>query len=154
MDKKLEARLTLEGWEVECEHPLELRHEDGSFASGQAARLVIEYLQESNEFSPISTHKKLKLLQSELCEINELVQRLIQRCIEGSKNLSEGDDSLWEAAFGLIFSENIHSRVTSIEADLSISFQWNDLDAGYADDVQSYAQGLQEFVDKVSTLLD
>lgn len=153
MDKKTEARLTLEGWEVECEHPLELRHADGSFASGQAAHLVIEHLQDSSDFSPDSTDKKLKFLQSELCEINELVQNLIQRCIAGSKKLSEGDDSLWEAAFGLIFSENIHSRVTSIEAALSISFQWVDLDAGYADDVQAYARGLQEFVDKVSILL-
>jgi len=34
------------GWTVECESPFEIRHEDGSFASGQAARLVTECLRE------------------------------------------------------------------------------------------------------------
>lgn len=32
------------GWEVECESPLEIRHSDGSFASGQAALIVRESL--------------------------------------------------------------------------------------------------------------
>lgn len=30
------------GWTVECESPLEIRHKDGSFASNQAAKIVIE----------------------------------------------------------------------------------------------------------------
>jgi hypothetical protein len=29
------------GWTVECESPIELRHEDGSFASGQAAYVML-----------------------------------------------------------------------------------------------------------------
>lgn len=29
------------GWAVECESPFEIRHEDGSFASGQAAYTVL-----------------------------------------------------------------------------------------------------------------
>lgn len=28
------------GWFVECESPFEIRHEDGSFATGQAAYIV------------------------------------------------------------------------------------------------------------------
>lgn len=30
------------GWDVECESPLEIRHSDGSFASGQAALIIRE----------------------------------------------------------------------------------------------------------------
>lgn len=33
------------GWVVECESPLEIRHEDGSFATGQAALIIIENTQ-------------------------------------------------------------------------------------------------------------
>jgi hypothetical protein len=32
------------GWVVECESPFELRHEDGSRATGQAAQIVLEYV--------------------------------------------------------------------------------------------------------------
>lgn len=32
------------GWTIECESPFEIRHTDGSFATGQAARLVLEAL--------------------------------------------------------------------------------------------------------------
>lgn len=44
MNDKIEAALEAEGWEVECESPLELRLKDDpeSFASGHAASLIIE----------------------------------------------------------------------------------------------------------------
>ena len=37
------------GWTVECESPFEVRHEDGSFASGSAARYVVKTVQEGEE---------------------------------------------------------------------------------------------------------
>lgn len=38
-----EKALEENGWELECESPLEIRHEtSGDFASGQAARLVVD----------------------------------------------------------------------------------------------------------------
>ena len=33
------------GWTIECESPYELRHTDGSFASGQAAWIVTNYIE-------------------------------------------------------------------------------------------------------------
>lgn len=36
------------GWTVECESPLEIRHEDGSFASGYAAGVLIDHLEEEH----------------------------------------------------------------------------------------------------------
>ena len=45
MNKKLEEYIEREGWIVECESPLELRHnESGSFASGVAADIVLDDL--------------------------------------------------------------------------------------------------------------
>lgn len=41
-----EKILEKNGWTLECESPFEIRHEDGSFATGQAARLVMERLRE------------------------------------------------------------------------------------------------------------
>lgn len=31
------------GWIIECESPFEIRHEDGSFATQQAAEIVLAY---------------------------------------------------------------------------------------------------------------
>lgn len=44
--KKDIEMLKRNGWTVECERPFEIRHEDGSFASGQAAIIVTRDLQE------------------------------------------------------------------------------------------------------------
>lgn len=43
-----EAILKRFGWTVECEHPLEIRHKDGSFASNYAANIVIEDILKQN----------------------------------------------------------------------------------------------------------
>ena len=37
------------GWTVECESPLEIRHEDGSFATSNAAEMVFLWLLECDE---------------------------------------------------------------------------------------------------------
>lgn len=42
--------LALNGWEVECESPFEIRHSDGSFATGQAAYMVFDTIE--SQFHP------------------------------------------------------------------------------------------------------
>ena len=42
-DKKILAKM---GWTLECELPFEIRHEDGSFATGQAAMIMMLHLRE------------------------------------------------------------------------------------------------------------
>jgi hypothetical protein len=54
-----EEILTTEGWEVECELPFEIRHTDGSFATGQAADIVLEYLKD--EHANQNTTRKVSL---------------------------------------------------------------------------------------------
>ncbi len=42
--------LTKHGWTIESELPFTIRHEDGSFASGQGAHIVLNFLHiEENE---------------------------------------------------------------------------------------------------------
>jgi len=38
----LKTLLIQNGWNTECESPHEIRNEDGSFATGQAADMVVE----------------------------------------------------------------------------------------------------------------
>ena len=45
----LDEILEQEGWSMDCESPLELSHEDGSFASGQAAQIVIDSLKKGRK---------------------------------------------------------------------------------------------------------
>jgi hypothetical protein len=42
--KDIEPILSRNGWTIECESPLEIRSEDGSFASGFAANIVIDQI--------------------------------------------------------------------------------------------------------------
>lgn len=39
----MEKFLAENGWVIECESPLEIRHNDGSFASNNAAKIVVEF---------------------------------------------------------------------------------------------------------------
>lgn len=54
MTEEDEAILTKNGWEIECESPFEIRHEDGSFATGQAAQIVLEELRGEEEIGHCS----------------------------------------------------------------------------------------------------
>jgi len=37
------------GWIIEFESPFEIRHYDGSFATGQAANIVLDYLNQNKD---------------------------------------------------------------------------------------------------------
>lgn len=43
--------LEIRGWTVECCSPFEIRHEDGSFATQNAAKIVLTWLQENPDES-------------------------------------------------------------------------------------------------------
>jgi len=50
MMKKTEELCEKYGWTMECYSPFELRHEDGSFATGQAAQLVLQECKEAEKY--------------------------------------------------------------------------------------------------------
>ena len=43
-----EEILKSNGWEIECESPLEIRHADSSFATGQAAKLILQTIKRND----------------------------------------------------------------------------------------------------------
>jgi len=52
MDEKDKELLREDGWEVECESPFEIRDKDGNFASGSAAYMILDWLEEHRAPSP------------------------------------------------------------------------------------------------------
>lgn len=54
MKAEEEKLLEENGWTVECESPLEMRHEDGSLATGQAIHLITEYYQTQEALKAVS----------------------------------------------------------------------------------------------------
>jgi hypothetical protein len=52
------------GWTVECESPIELRHEDGSFASGQAAYVMLNEIHQ--DWSRLQEENKDKADEEEI----------------------------------------------------------------------------------------
>ena len=58
------------GWTVECQSPFEMRHEDGSVATGQAASLVWESVHAAEKdadglkFNVCMVHNNITLLES------------------------------------------------------------------------------------------
>jgi hypothetical protein len=60
------------GWEIECESPYEIRHEDGSFATGQAAYMVTDAVKENNI---IDEYEKLMELTSKLRAYESIVNQ-------------------------------------------------------------------------------
>ena len=73
MNKEDLLILNRNGWVIECESPFEIRHSDGSFASNQAANIVMEFLRDD-------PYDKL----SEPCAERE---RIYMMCISSDKKL-------------------------------------------------------------------
>lgn len=66
-DKKL---LEENGWTIECESPFEIRHTDGSFATEQAAWIVLdELLHEKKEAEMVEKEKEHKEFVELLCKL-------------------------------------------------------------------------------------
>lgn len=56
-----EKMLEKEGWTIECESPFEIRHEDGSFATGQAARYVVLAMEQEARIEVM--HRSLTVIE-------------------------------------------------------------------------------------------
>lgn len=54
------------GWVVDCESPLEIRHNDGSVASGQAAHIVVMHYNEAAEYESGSLEREKRNFESHL----------------------------------------------------------------------------------------
>lgn len=67
-----EEVLNKHGWFIECHSPYELRHEDGSFASGQAADMVCDSVLENDI---IEEYEKIMEMADRIKIYKEIVNR-------------------------------------------------------------------------------
>lgn len=126
MSQKTLDMLEANGWVVECESPLEIRHaESESFASGLAANMVVDALNEVQE--------DLSVLFARLASLNAELQGLVSRQWED-----------WSLPYNLVFSGNLSSRIFNTVTRMGLTLSWDDPDADYADDVCAYARAVDE----------
>lgn len=152
MNKSIEASLAIAGWTVVCEHPFEIEHEDGSFASGQAAQLVCDTLS-SPRYERLSVYQRYQQSYKSLVDIGEMVQTWVNRVLQKSKE-SEDNNTLWQTLYDMVFSEDVNQQVHKLAGQLGQKFTWSDPDADYKDDVLAYVRALEAFIADLAVLLD
>lgn len=67
-----------DGWVVECESPFELRHSDGSFATGQAAYIVLNSLKDKCDVILGVVHLIIDAYNHGLISKNKFVTEIIK----------------------------------------------------------------------------
>lgn len=150
MHMKDESLLKAAGWTLECDSPFEVRHRDGSFASGQAARLVMEAVRtESKMLSPCSDESRKPLK-----EVIEQLEATI-RCLVGVREEARktNTEAAWEIAYALTFSDAGSKSIKTLLTRLNLQFTWDDPDGGYDDDVNSYVDALVSFYEMAAPML-
>lgn len=141
-----EALLESLGWTVECQSPFEIRHQDGSFASGQAARLVLSALQ--SDADEASSEQSA----APVTELLALFDRVRTLTDVAAQQTSIDHDS-WKRCFELVFSASCSRRIGALLDQLGISFDYCDPDCDYEDDVLAYASALKDLQEKITPFL-
>ena len=138
------------GWTVECQSPLEIRHTDGDFASGFAAKVLIDYLKsEAAAEDTTSTGFVSATPVTELFALFESIEKLVKVAAE----LPESDYDRWKRCFEFVFSDQYSTRIRALLDQLNISFDWYDPDMDYEDDVRAYANALVQLKSEIAPFL-
>lgn len=133
-----ETLLEREGWVVECQSPFEIRHtESGSFATGLAAKLVLQAVREEQELAPLLNMATATALVE---QFDKTVAALAEVCEQAR---AQGTEQAWKLAFGLVFSDHGSGRVRAVLGALNIDFDYYDPDTSYEEDVLAYVTALQ-----------
>lgn len=147
--------LQAHGWTVECEHPLEIRHDEtGSVATMLGAHAVVaELLSEMEaELSPAPVARPSQA--QSFAELEQIVQRS-QRLVDVASGFGHEDgesaqaSEAWQTAYDLVFSSEISHRAAEMCAVLNRKFDYYDPDLGYEEDVQAYHRALTAHVAKL-----
>lgn len=117
------AAAEADGWILECESPLELRHSaTGSFASGLAAQLVLE--QYANDCASCKTERE------------ENWNALLSLQHKANVLVSQNED--WSMTYDLIFSRDLSRQVFKLCSELGSSLDYCDPDTSYEEDVRAF----------------
>jgi hypothetical protein len=118
-----------DGWVLECESPLELRHPaTGSFASGLAAELVLaQYISGSSEQTK-----------------EEIWAALLNIQHEANRIISQGEN--WGVKYELIFKPGLSKQAFKLCSELGSSLDYCDPDTSYEEDVMAFVTALNSKV--------
>lgn len=145
-----DALLESLGWTVECQSPLEIRHTDGDFATGFAAKVLIDYLKsDAAAGDGASTGFVSATPVTELLALFDCVEKLLKIAAE----LPETDYDRWKRCFEFVFSDQCSTRIRALLDQLNISFDWYDPDMDYEDDVRAYANALMRLKAEITPFL-
>lgn len=140
--------LSLKGWMVECESPLEVRHHDGSRASGQAARIVIDALLEECRVDAQHRAKLIEELQAVASDVALTIDDAVSKCAEKP----EKTKFYWSRAYHRVFSPRVSDRVHDIAKELEQPFDYFDPDTAYKEDVRAFHAGLVKYISELRAL--
>jgi hypothetical protein len=141
-----EAFLESLGWTVECHSPFEIRHQDGSFATMQAAQMTLMVLKsdaaaeaEEQSANPVK-------------ELNALLDR-VEKLIAVAAEKPESDYDRWKQCYELVFSSSCSQRIRSLFDQLNLRFEYCDPDMDYVDDVRAYGDALAQYRKEIAPFL-
>lgn len=149
-DKDLEQYMESQGWTIVCESPLEIQHEDGSFASMQAAKALIRELKTEYEEEKLANAGSGNVVLNELIAINDTMHTYI----DNVKSQEEDQQySHWETAYDLIFSENLSRKVYSLLEKLNTRLDYYDPDTSYQEDLEAFANAFDEKLTSLTNVM-
>lgn len=143
-----EAFLAALGWTVECESPFEIRHEDGSFASGQAASMTLLVLQQDAQAE--ADHAAGQAASKTVTELNRLIGDVLALRDAAAK---ENSSDAWRTCYNLVFSDRYSGRIGQLRDELNLSLDYADPDMDYDDDVLAYASALADLRQRIAPFL-
>jgi hypothetical protein len=140
------------GWTVECESPFEIRHEDGSFATQNAAKIVMADI--IKEHSPQNSVHSVQEVIANLVAINDYVQNIVINALAQDMDKKEdwqrGAD--WDSVFGLLFNEDTSTAAFAALRSIGNELDYYDPDTSYQEDVMAFANALNEKVTSLEKL--
>lgn len=169
-DTEFQKYLEDNGWVIECESPLEVRHSEGSFATLYAAKVLLGELHEqykeekevsaaSEEYSHQNNYTELKKLFSSM--ESYVNAAWAQEAKDANIGINLGEDglssesyALWETAYSLIFNKNLSHKIRDIFNELNINFEYYDPDTSYKEDVLAYYNAVKHEVETLTKLIE
>lgn len=148
-----EQLLSKAGWELECRSPFEIRHtETGSFASGIAAKLVVDCLQAADKGAAPAEglFACQETIVSRVAEFDKVVD-VITSVFDSAQSLR--NDQAWKDSYSLIFSDFGSGKVSSVLKALNLELSYCDPDSSYEEDVTAYVQAVKTLHARTRPLL-
>lgn len=173
-DEEFKKWLEDNNWTIECESPLEIRHDEGSFASLYAAKILLselysQYKEQTehteNSFEQLPTERyphqhAFEQLQRLFNAVDQYVQTAWSqehtdkdRRDETDEEMSTDAYALWETTYSLVFNKNMSGKIKDCFNELNVDLDYYDPDTTYKEDVLAYYNAVKEQIETLTELI-